>query len=98
MQTTEAGTLYAGADLHGNNVFLSLIDGGGKEVYRRRVKANLAAVDEALDLMGHDKKVQQGKIRLVLLRAIGDAFVTADFQLSDLTAVLQTNEINHADS
>ncbi len=55
------------------------------------------AVDEALDLMGHDKKVQQGKIRLVLLRAIGDAFVTADFQLSDLTAVLQTNEINHAD-
>ncbi|MGD9782288.1 MAG: hypothetical protein AB7V14_09065 [Kiritimatiellia bacterium] len=42
MQTTEAKTLYAGADLHGNNVFLSLIDGGGKEVYRRRVKANLA--------------------------------------------------------
>ncbi len=32
MQTTEAGKLYAGADLHGNNVFLSLIDGGGKEV------------------------------------------------------------------
>ena len=49
MQTTEAGTLYAGADLHGNNVFLSLIDGGGKEVYRRRVKANLEAVNEALD-------------------------------------------------
>ena len=49
MQTTEAGALYAGADLHGNNVFLSLIDGGGKEVYRRRVKANLEAVNEALD-------------------------------------------------
>ena len=49
MQTTEAGILYAGADLHGNNVFLSLIDGGGKEVFRRRVKANLEAVNEALE-------------------------------------------------
>lgn len=53
------------------------------------------AVDQALDLMGHDKKVQEGKIRLVLLRAIGDAFVTADFQLSDLMAVLQA-PINHS--
>lgn len=49
MQTTEADKLYAGADLHGNNVFLSLIDGGGREIYRRRVKANLTAVNEALD-------------------------------------------------
>ena len=45
-------------------------------------------VAQALDLMGHDKKVKQGKIRLVLLRRIGDAFVTADFELSDLEAVL----------
>ncbi|MFB6348877.1 3-dehydroquinate synthase [Moraxella sp. ZJ142] len=49
------------------------------------------AVDDALDLMGHDKKVQQGKIRLVLLKAIGDAFVTADFELSALKAVLSAN-------
>lgn len=46
------------------------------------------AVDQALDLMGHDKKVQQGKLRLVLLRAIGDAFVTADFELDALKQVL----------
>ena len=26
MQTTKADALYAGADLHGNNVFLSLCD------------------------------------------------------------------------
>lgn len=45
-------------------------------------------VAQALDLMGHDKKVKQGKIRLVLLRRIGDAFVTADFELSDLEVVL----------
>jgi len=38
MQATEASSLCAGADLHGNNVFLSLIDGSGQEVYRRRVK------------------------------------------------------------
>ncbi|OOR89375.1 3-dehydroquinate synthase [Moraxella caviae] len=46
------------------------------------------AVDEALSLMGHDKKVQQGKIRLVLLRALGDAFVTADFDMAILNEVL----------
>ena len=45
-------------------------------------------VDTALDLMGHDKKVQSGKIRLVLLRAIGDAFVSADFSLETLQSVL----------
>lgn len=49
MQTTETNTLYAGADLHGNNVFLSLIDQTGKEVFKRRVKTTLEAVNEALD-------------------------------------------------
>lgn len=49
MQTTEAGILYAGADLHGNNVFLSLCNENGDNVFRRRVKANLAAVNAALD-------------------------------------------------
>ncbi len=49
MQATEASSLCAGADLHGNNVFLSLIDGSGQEVYRRRVKACLESVNEALE-------------------------------------------------
>jgi transposase len=49
MQTTEAqAKLYCGADLHGNNVFLTLCDGQGKRVMERRVKANLAAVSAAL--------------------------------------------------
>ena len=48
MQSTEARILYAGADLHGNNVFLSVINAGGKEVFHRRVKANLDAVTDAL--------------------------------------------------
>ena len=49
MQTTKANVLYAGADLHGNNVFLSLCDEEGNNVFRRRVKASLSAVNAALD-------------------------------------------------
>ena len=40
------------------------------------------------DLMGYDKKVNRGKLRLVLLRAIGDADVTADFDEPTLMATL----------
>ena len=43
-----------------------------------------------LELMGHDKKVENGKLRLVLLRALGKAFVTSDFELSTLRDVLGT--------
>lgn len=49
MQATKADGLYAGADLHGNNVFLSVCDRKGAEVFRRRVKTNLAEVNAALD-------------------------------------------------
>ena len=49
MQTTKANELYAGADLHGNNVFLSVCDHDGGNVFRRRVKTNLEAVNAALN-------------------------------------------------
>ena len=49
MQETKATELYAGADLHGNNVFLSVCDRDGGNVFRKRVKANIAAVNAALD-------------------------------------------------
>jgi transposase len=53
MQTAEAqNELYCGADLHGNNVFLTLCDGTGQRVMERRVKANLAAVNTALKPYG----------------------------------------------
>jgi len=42
-----------------------------------------------LALMGRDKKVVAGAIRFVLLRKIGDAFVTADVALPDVRAVLE---------
>ena len=35
--------------------------------------------DAFMKIMGVDKKVRAGKINLVLLRALGHAFVTADF-------------------
>ena len=36
-----------------------------------------------------DKKVQAGRIRLVLMRRIGDAFVTADYSEAALSRTLQ---------
>jgi len=49
MQPTKADKLYAGADLHGNNVFLSVCNHDGGNVFRKRVKADLNAVNAALD-------------------------------------------------
>lgn len=40
------------------------------------VSAPELGVERYLDLMGHDKKVAAGKIRFVLLKRIGEAFVT----------------------
>ena len=45
-------------------------------------------VQTALDLMGHDKKVKHGQIRLILLKSIGEAVLTNDFDAELLTDVL----------
>lgn len=45
-------------------------------------------VATALDLMGHDKKVKSGKIRLVLLKKLGQAILTSDYDPKLLTDVL----------
>jgi 3-dehydroquinate synthase len=45
-------------------------------------------VERYLELMGLDKKVEGGKLRLILLRTIGEAYVSADFPQADLRAVL----------
>jgi 3-dehydroquinate synthase len=44
--------------------------------------------DRYLELMGHDKKVDNGRLRLVLLKSLGNAFLTSDFNSLDLRAVL----------
>ena len=53
------------------------------------VEAPRLGTERYLALMGRDKKVVGGSIRFVLLRSIGDAFVTADVALPDLRAVLE---------
>jgi len=49
MHSTEAqNKLYCGADLHGNNVFLTLCDQQGRRLLERRVKPDLTSVTTAL--------------------------------------------------
>ena len=44
--------------------------------------------DRFLALMGRDKKVLDGQLRLVLLEAIGSAIVTSEISEEQLRAVL----------
>ena len=46
-------------------------------------------VDRYLELMSHDKKVEAGKLRLVLLRAIGDAVVWGDATRPDVASAIE---------
>ncbi len=45
-------------------------------------------VERYIEYMGHDKKVEAGKIRFVLLKKIGEAIITADLGPADLNATL----------
>ena len=49
--------------------------------------ANLGS-ERYLELMAIDKKIQDGRLRLVLLKAIGEAIVTGDFDTEALHATL----------
>ena len=46
-------------------------------------------VEQSMRLMSLDKKVKDGQIRLVLLRSLGEAVVTADYPAQALAAVLE---------
>jgi 3-dehydroquinate synthase len=50
--------------------------------------------DRYLELMGIDKKVEGGKIRFILLRAIGSAFITADVPANALRTALAASVTN----
>jgi len=47
-----------------------------------------------IELMSVDKKVRAGKINLVLYRALGDAFVTNQFDLSKLQQTIEAHRAN----
>lgn len=53
------------------------------------VQAPRIGAQRARELMGLDKKVLEGRIRLVLLRSLGDAVVTSDYSADILSATLQ---------
>ena len=52
------------------------------------ITAPALGVDKYIDLMGMDKKVQDGKIRLVLQQGIGKAVITSDYDADKLKATL----------
>jgi 3-dehydroquinate synthase len=73
--------LIPGADVERLSVLLQLAG--------LPVEAPRLGVERYLALMSRDKKVVAGSIRFVLLRAIGNAFVTADVPDAALRAVLE---------
>jgi 3-dehydroquinate synthase len=58
----------------------------------RRARVPVAApalgVDRYLELMGHDKKVEGGRIRFILLRRLGEAFICDRYDSAALNEVL----------
>lgn len=52
------------------------------------ISGDLPSADELIALMGQDKKVVDGKIRFIMARGIGEAFVTQDVDLDTVRTVL----------
>jgi 3-dehydroquinate synthase len=48
-----------------------------------------ATVDGLIDIMSHDKKAAKGKVKFILVRGIGDAFVTGDVPENLLREVIK---------
>jgi 3-dehydroquinate synthase len=90
-EAVAAGTVLA-ARLSARMGFLTADD--VERIARLFVRAGLPTEapslgqDRYLELMGHDKKVENGRLRLVLLKSLGKAFMTSDFELRDLREVL----------
>jgi len=60
----------------------------GMKVDLADISGDLPDADTLVDLMGQDKKVVAGQLRMILARGIGDAFVTSDIPLDVLKSVL----------
>lgn len=58
------------------------------EAFDLPIQAPSIEVATTLSLMGHDKKVKNGKLRFVLLNGIGNAVVSSDIDMSKLEQVL----------
>ncbi len=53
------------------------------------VRGASLGVERYMDLMGHDKKVVAGRLRLVLLKRIGEAVTWADAPRADIVAAIE---------
>lgn len=54
-----------------------------------QIEGGTPGVTEILDHMAHDKKVSQGQIRFILPRGIGEAFETADIDMSAVKSIIE---------
>ncbi|MEL7179958.1 MAG: 3-dehydroquinate synthase [Pseudomonadota bacterium] len=61
----------------------------GMKVDIRDIPGDLPDAAGLLDLMGQDKKVQDGKLRFILARGIGEAFITSDVPPDVVMSVLE---------
>ncbi|MEL7047835.1 MAG: 3-dehydroquinate synthase, partial [Pseudomonadota bacterium] len=52
----------------------------------------LPSVETLIELMGQDKKVREGRLAFIMVRDIGDAFVTRDVPKTELSSFL-ANEL-----
>ena len=90
-EAVAAGTMLA-ADLSQRMGWLTLEDIHRIDAIFKAANLPIAApqlgVEKYLDLMGLDKKVQDGKIRLVLQQGIGKAVITSDYNVGKLRATL----------
>jgi 3-dehydroquinate synthase len=91
-EAVAAGTMMA-AELSRR---LGWLDGSAvTRIERLFERAGLPTVGPALgalrylDLMAHDKKVETGKLRFVLLRGIGQAVLTSDVGIHDVSAAIE---------
>lgn len=48
-------------------------------------------IDRYLDLMSHDKKVEAGQLRLVLLKSLGKAVMHGDASVEEIAAAIEVN-------
>ncbi|MBR0567966.1 3-dehydroquinate synthase [Azoarcus sp. L1K30] len=91
-EAVAAGTMMA-AELSRRLGWLSPADVERVESLFRRaslpVHGPALGVERYLELMSHDKKVEDGRLRLVLLRQLGQAVMWGDAPASDLAAAIE---------
>jgi len=92
-----AAGMYMAADLSVRLGWLTKTDLARVEQLLLRanlpVKGPRISIEKMKDLMAVDKKVQDGRVRLVLLKAIGEAVVTDDFDAGLLDQTLQQCQV-----